>query len=320
MKVVEGLVEITQQPSALAHFFLTAPELQRPKIKPFQFYTKENPFKLEGPEFMNTVTKPVFSEQVTSDVSRIESLGRELHEAFKSDRLLDVSVNGTVHHCPLDHQPKSWIAIIDAMRELQALDKTIRVETCEDLADVFTKKIQRKYWQYDELHIVFDMHFDTSIKNLARDKRLYGAVATSPSLFGKEKLEYWKSFISASDEELIALQKFGTSDSVPDDKITIFQKDNSKPHFIKPNCALNAKVYSRKGIERRLKPFLEENYASSRYICWPDGASSHFAKTAVKKLEELNIKYIEKDENPPNVLELDPTERFWVHKAKRLYL
>lgn len=37
------------------------------------------------------------------------------------------------------------------------------------------------------------------------------------SLFGKGKLSYWKSFISSSEEELIALQKLGTSDLVTDD-------------------------------------------------------------------------------------------------------
>lgn len=40
---------------------------------------------------------------------------------------------------------------------------------------------------------------------------------TTGSLFGKGKLSYWKAFVSASEEELEALQKLGTSDLVPDD-------------------------------------------------------------------------------------------------------
>ena len=63
------------------------------------------------------------------------------------------------------------------MGELQVLDKTIAVKTCEDLADVFTQKIQRKYGQYDELHIILDTYVDKPIKNLTRAKELHGAVA-----------------------------------------------------------------------------------------------------------------------------------------------
>lgn len=40
---------------------------------------------------------------------------------------------------------------------------------------------------------------------------------TTGSLFGKGKLLYWKSFGSASEEELTTLQKLGTSEVVPDD-------------------------------------------------------------------------------------------------------
>lgn len=40
---------------------------------------------------------------------------------------------------------------------------------------------------------------------------------TTGSLFGKGKLSCWEAFVSASEEELTALQKLGTSDLVPDD-------------------------------------------------------------------------------------------------------
>lgn len=42
---------------------------------------------------MNITTKSVFSEQITSDVSRIETLGTTLYEAFKTDRLHNGSVS-----------------------------------------------------------------------------------------------------------------------------------------------------------------------------------------------------------------------------------
>ena len=88
--------------------------------------------------------------------------------------------SGTMHQCPAknklmhilksvvepvtnnsqlfvqDHQPNSWVAIMDRMRELQALDKPIAVKTCKDLAEIYIRKIQSKYWQYDEVHVIFD--------------------------------------------------------------------------------------------------------------------------------------------------------------------
>ncbi|KAF2897476.1 hypothetical protein ILUMI_08698 [Ignelater luminosus] len=232
-----------------------------------------NPFKSESPEFMNIATKAVFSKQVTSDDSRIESLGRELYKAFKSDRLLDGSIarcvtelnadrslfarilivarsqrevdlrttlrkyemsavprsmfaqDGTMHQCPAKTTKQ-----LDCNRGRQALDKTIGVKTCANNADLLTQKIQRKCWQYDEFHTVFDVNLDKSIKNLARDKRLSNTVqklqhcpnfthyqvATPPEVC----LEKESYHTSVSDEERITLQKLGTSDSVPDDTVS----------------------------------------------------------------------------------------------------
>lgn len=76
------------------------------------------------------------------------------------------ALDGTMHQCPAKsrliqilksvvestgkdslssakvHQSNNCVAIVDAMGELQALDKTSAVKTCKDLAVLFTQKIK----------------------------------------------------------------------------------------------------------------------------------------------------------------------------------
>jgi len=58
------------------------------------------------------------------------------------------------------------------MAELQALAKPSSVRNISDLSTILVQKIERKYRQYDELHIIFDSYHEQSIKNITRDKRL----------------------------------------------------------------------------------------------------------------------------------------------------
>ena len=97
-------------------------------------------------------------------------------------------------------------------------------------------------------------------------------------------------------------------------------KGHSQPYFFLPaNYALNALTYSSEYIEIRLNPFIDKNYDNKRYLFWPDGASAHYASTTIKKFDELQIKYVKKDENPPNIPQLRPIERFWAHLKAKVY-
>ena len=127
MKVVGGLVGITQHPHALARYFLTSPELQRitqetlqmtamvndsdsgrhhlDNISAAQLQEKAidkisrelervgNPFAYDDSELINMVTKAVFSEDIASDVKRVESLGEDLYAVFKTERIKTGSIN-----------------------------------------------------------------------------------------------------------------------------------------------------------------------------------------------------------------------------------
>ena len=67
-----------------------------------------------------------------------------------------------------------YVAIVDGMAELQALQKSKDMATCKDLAEAFTSKVFAKYGKYDEIHIIFDSYVKNSIKAITREKRLHG--------------------------------------------------------------------------------------------------------------------------------------------------
>lgn len=63
------------------------------------------------------------------------------------------------------------VAIIDAMAELQALDKPTHIKTCSDLADHFISRIKKKYCTYKCIHLIFDTYIEDSLKQFTRAKR-----------------------------------------------------------------------------------------------------------------------------------------------------
>ena len=54
-------------------------------------------------------------------------------------------------------------------------------------------------------------------------------------------------------------------------------------------------------------------------VFWTDGVSSHCASKTLDKLNELPIKFVPRDSNPPNVPQLRPNETFWAHLKFKVY-
>ena len=70
-------------------------------------------------------------------------------------------------------QPNKCVAIIDTMTDVQSVDKPSLIKTCKDLSAHLIAFIQRKYDEYDELHIVFDRYeIPKSLKSATRHLRL----------------------------------------------------------------------------------------------------------------------------------------------------
>ena len=64
---------------------------------------------------------------------------------------------------------------MDAMAELQSLDKPDHIKNCRKLADHFTTRILQKYRKGDEIHLLFDRYdVSLSLKTATRDRRQGG--------------------------------------------------------------------------------------------------------------------------------------------------
>ena len=70
---------------------------------------------------------------------------------------------------------------------------------------------------------------------------------------------------------------------------------------------------------RPLVPFLQQYNADGDNVFRADLASSHYAKATVALFRDQNILFVPKDDNPPNVPQLRPIEKFWDISKSKLY-
>lgn len=97
------------------------------------------------------------------------------------------------------------------------------------------------------------------------------------------------------------------------------EKGMAEPYFIPSGLAVNQKIYLEECIKSRLIPFIKEHHSDGNYVFWPDLASSHYAKTVTKYLDENKVKYVFKEDNPPNLPECRPIEDLWSILKGKVY-
>ena len=93
--------------------------------------------------------------------------------------------------------------------------------------------------------------------------------------------------------------------------VIISDRAISKPYFLPSGLAINQHNYLEQCIKKRLVPFIEEHHSDGEYVFWPDLVSSHYANAVINYLNEKNIIFVSKKDNPPNVPECRPIEDFW---------
>jgi hypothetical protein len=90
--------------------------------------------------------------------------------------------------------------------------------------------------------------------------------------------------------------------------------------FIVPSgTAINSERYIKDCLSERLITFIEDNHSTEPYVFWPDLASSHYAKKTLDFLNDQNVKFVAKNENPANVPECRPIEGFWYLLKAEVY-
>ena len=96
-------------------------------------------------------------------------------------------------------------------------------------------------------------------------------------------------------------------------------KGVSEPLILQSGQAINQHIYLEECIKKRLVPFIKAFHRNSKYVFWPDLASSHYAKSVIEYMASEKIRFIRKDENPANVPESRPIENFWGDLKREVY-
>lgn len=84
------------------------------------------------------------------------------------------------------------------------------------------------------------------------------------------------------------------------------------------DCTVNSQIYLKECIEKRLLPFLKKKKGQRPILFWPDLATAHYARIVTDRLRAEKVQFVAKVDNPPNVPQLRPIERFWAI-CKRKY-
>lgn len=108
-----------------------------------------------------------------------------------------------------------------------------------------------------------------------------------------------------------------------EDKLLVYicmsEKGVSRPYFVPSGLAINQNIYLEECIKKRVIPFINEYHSNGQYLFWADLASSHYANSILNHLQENNISYVTKEDNPPNLPECRPIEDFWSILKGKVY-
>ena len=105
-------------------------------------------------------------------------------------------------------------------------------------------------------------------------------------------------------------------------KVMIWIAISSRGHssaFMVKSKTMNSKLYAEECLTKRLIPFLNKHHSDGKYVFWPDGATCHYGSDSMAVYKKFNIRVVERDDNPPNIPQLRPIEKFWAHLKIKVY-
>lgn len=85
----------------------------------------------------------------------------------------------------------------------------------------------------------------------------------------------------------------------------------SEPVFLERPNSVNAEFYQEHCVRRGLMSFIKKYHDGDDILFWPDLASAHYARTTLQILRDLDVPFVEKECNPPNLPQCRPIENFW---------
>ena len=101
--------------------------------------------------------------------------------------------------------------------------------------------------------------------------------------------------------------------------MAVSQKGISSIYVHRSTIAIKQETYLHDCIRKRLLPFINHHHKNDNVLFWPDLASSHYSKQGQEFLQANNIKFVERQQNPPNVPQARPIETIWSLVEQKLY-
>ena len=98
----------------------------------------------------------------------------------------------------------------------------------------------------------------------------------------------------------------------------VSSKGMSEPYIVKSGNAISSRVYIEECLPK-LVDFINKYHSKDNYIFWPDLASAHYSRATLEAYKEMNINFVPKNVNPPNVPQLRPIESYWAILGQKLY-
>ena len=102
--------------------------------------------------------------------------------------------------------------------------------------------------------------------------------------------------------------------------ICILENAISDPIFLQRPNSITAQFYRERCIRDGLVCFIEKHHINDDFVFWPDLESAHYANFTLQLLQSLNISFVPKSCNPPNIPHCRPIENFWAHLKARVYM
>lgn len=85
----------------------------------------------------------------------------------------------------------------------------------------------------------------------------------------------------------------------------------SQPFFMERPNSMDGNTYREECIKKRLVPFIQKWHSMDSIMFWPDLASAHYANQTTALLRHLNVPFVQRQDNPPNLPQCRPIENFW---------
>ena len=78
-------------------------------------------------------------------------------------------------------------------------------------------------------------------------------------------------------------------------------------------------TYLNQCINKRFLPFIDKYHQNGNYLFWPDLASAHYSKSVQERLNEKNVPFVIRKDNPPNAPQARPIKTVWTLLERKVY-